>query len=217
MFRCRQKAHSYHCFANRSQPHLTFRQPTIKAFMSCWVLWANDWIPRSPQLWEASSSLTQIRTCSSRLGETWELDVLSTILHAHLLLFFPSYSITATARFIGFWRTFSLFLNMIRFAIRLWSQNVESDQVFTICWSFFTFFRLNLIVLVECDWKMRCSILHHFAIHIRLPTFKYFMTLNFVGLNFWWSLWSILDQKNIFSESLLKNNAKYKNVKICYP
>ena len=63
---------------------------------------------------------------------------------------------------------------------------------------FFTFFRLNLIVLVECDWKMRCSILHHFAIHIRLPTFKYFMTWNFVGLNFWWSLWSILDQKNIF-------------------
>ena len=37
-----------------------------EAFMSCRVLWANYWIPGSPQLWEASSSLTQIRTSSWR-------------------------------------------------------------------------------------------------------------------------------------------------------
>ena len=107
-----------------------------EVFMSCRVLWANDWIPGSPQPWKASSSLTQICTSSSRLWETWEVDVLPIILHARVLLFFPSCTITTIARLTGF-------VDVLSRSSWMWSdlqldygcKMLNPLKFFTICWS----------------------------------------------------------------------------------
>ena len=55
---------------------------------------------------------------------------------------------------------------------------------------------LNLITLVECDWKIRCWILHHFAFHtMSVLTFKLTVLFSMVLFNWHFLLLSYLQEQ----------------------